>query len=165
MPCPRCGERIYADASRCQFCGEELEEAEEDDRRWRERRGVRRDSEPHRASTVQSLGIISIVCSLFVPCCSTLGILFCIAGLSCGIPAWVMGQRDLNRMRLGEMDPRGRTGTQTGRTCGIVGVIFNILGIFFVIALWVGVFTFMALTQPPGPGGSAAPVLRQNAPR
>jgi hypothetical protein len=147
MPCPRCVERIYADASRCRFCGEELGEIEEDERRWEERRGVRRDSEPHRAPIIQALGIISIVFSAFVPCCGLIGLLFSAAGLSCGIPAWVMGQRDLNRMMLGEMDPRGRKGTQTGRTCGMIGVILNILGILCIIALYVGLFTFMTLSR------------------
>ena len=155
IPCPRCGERIYADADRCRFCGEDLDEF--DDRRWEQRRGARRDSEPHRAPTIQALGIISIVCSVFVPCCGLIGVLFCIAGLSCGIPAWVMGHRDLNRMRLGEMDRRGRSGTQGGRTCGIVGVVLNILGVFAIIALYVGFFAFFAITKPSGPGGAPSP--------
>jgi hypothetical protein len=153
MPCPRCGERIYADAGRCRFCGEELEGEEEDDRRWEQRRGIRRASEPHRAPIIQALGIISIVFSAFVPCCGLIGVLFSIAGLSCGIPAWVMGQRDLNRMQLGEMDPRGRKGTQSGRTCGMVGVILNVLGILCIIALYVGLFAFISFQRNSAPAG------------
>ncbi|HEY1375778.1 MAG TPA: hypothetical protein VGF55_03255 [Gemmataceae bacterium] len=64
----------------------------------------RRWVEPHRGSTVLTLGILSLVV------CSPLG-----------IAAWVMGNTDLAAMRRGDMDPSGEGTTQAGRICGMIG--------------------------------------------
>lgn len=86
---------------------------DEDYRPWEgKRRGLqRRDVEPHRGTLVLVLGIVSIVLSVL------LGPL----GLALGIPAWIMGHRDLNRMKRDEMDRDGQGQTQAGWICGIVG--------------------------------------------
>jgi hypothetical protein len=70
----------------------------------------RRWIQPHRASTVLVLGILSLVV------CTPLG-----------IAAWVMGNNDMAAIRRGEMDPEGEGMTQAGRICGIVGTCFFIL--------------------------------------
>jgi hypothetical protein len=62
------------------------------------------------------------------------GLALCTFGLGAavsvpiGILAWLMANRDLERMRDGRMDPRGKCQTQTGRTAAATGVILG--GIF-----------------------------------
>lgn len=70
---------------------------------------------PHRGGTILTLGILAIFCNFcFIP----------------GICAWSMGSNDLNAMRRGQMDPRGRGTTQAGQILGIIGTILSaILGI------------------------------------
>src|SRR5436190_1668579 len=121
LPCPSCHRKLrVTDALlgaevRCPTCGTvfrapEVETAptpdEDEDRPW-ERPGMRRDSEPHRGSSVLALGIVSLVCTPFNICCGVFGLIFGIAGLTTGIMAWVMGQRDLGKMSAGVMDRRG----------------------------------------------------------
>ena len=66
---------------------------------------------PGRGTAVLVLGILSIV----------LGILIPLGGLVLGILAWVMGQREIAKMRAGQMDSAGEGNTRTGWICGIVG--------------------------------------------
>ena len=67
----------------------------------------------------------------------TLGILGLVVCFICGIIAWVMGNKDLQEMDRGLMDPAGKGLTQAGRICGIVSVVLAILGtlIFIVVTL------------------------------
>lgn len=46
-----------------------------------------------------------------------------------GIAAWVMGNGDLKQIDAGTMNPEGRSLTNAGRICGIIGTIFLIIGI------------------------------------
>ena len=74
---------------------------------------------PSRASTVLTLGILSLVlCTLMGPI------------------AWAMGSEELRRMDSGVTDPSQRGSVNAGRICGIIGTSFLILGVvifFFVI--------------------------------
>lgn len=137
--CPYCGEMVRPDASRCPHCDESLDEEPDDedddeDRPWegRDRRGVRRDCEPHRGTLIQVLGIIS---ASMIPllCCQPL--IFGAIGLGLGIPAWVMGRGDLAKMTRGLKDPEGRGHTQAGMICGIVGTTLHGLVLFVYVAL------------------------------
>jgi hypothetical protein len=67
----------------------------------------------------------------------TLGILGLVVCFICGIIAWVMGNKDLQEMEQGLMDPAGKGLTQAGRICGIVSVVLAILGtlVFIIVAL------------------------------
>ncbi len=161
-PCPYCGEKIAEDATRCQFCGEELTEDDKGrdrpwDREYRPYRDVRRDSEPHRGNLILTLGIVSIVTAW------TLGPV----GLIIGIFAWVMGQRDLKKMRANVMDPQGMGSTQAGWICGIIGTAFGGITSLCCIA-WIGMqvamFSAMARTPMPSPPPRTAPVVRPAPP-
>jgi hypothetical protein len=69
---------------------------------------------PHRGSTVQALGILSLC--------------FCFAALPC----WIMGgialgmaANDLSAMANGSMDRSGEGATKAGRTCAIIGIVLS----------------------------------------
>ncbi len=70
----------------------------------------------------------------------TLGILGLV--LTCpvlGIPAWIMGQGDLNDMRHGRMDPSGKGMTQAGMILGIISTIFSVgCGCLFLVGAVAG---------------------------
>jgi len=106
---------------------------------------------PHRGGLILSFGIISAVSAvagILTLCCIVFAV-FPLLGLGLGIPAWVMGRRDLSRMAHGEMDDSGRGMTQTGSVLGIIGTILSIL----MLVGWV-VLMFVAVgLQPPGRGG------------
>jgi len=86
---------------------------------------------PHRATTILVLGILSLVI------CQPLG-----------IAAWVMGNGDLKQMDAGTMDASGRSATNAGRICGIIGTILLSLGVvFFVIAMALGIVAGVAGTR------------------
>jgi hypothetical protein len=126
-PCPACGVWIPQDAIRCPACEVELDEYEEGERPWEQPGGPGRlDAEPHRADLILQLGQISVVCVLVGLC---LGVLAAVAGLVTGIAAWVMGSRDLARIRAGLMDRRGEARTRQGRAFGIAGTLLNAFGL------------------------------------
>jgi predicted Zn finger-like uncharacterized protein len=157
-PCPYCGEKIAKDATRCTFCGEELEDEDKGDRPWdqgyRPYRDVRRDSEPHRGTLILTLGIVSIVTAwLLGP-----------IGLCVGIITWVMGQRDLKKMKANLMDPQGLGSTQAGWICAIIGTAFGGLTTLCCVGYMVMIFGMTAsmgrmATPPPPP-----PTVRPAAP-
>ena len=136
QPCPYCGEPVPDDAARCRHCGEYLDE-DEDDRPWEQPGAVRRDCEPHRGALVLTLGIISLVCAPLFICCG----LISIVSLATGLPAWILGHKDLRKMREYSMDPAGSAMTQSGRICGMIGTILACL----VLLLQIGMIAFMLL--------------------
>jgi len=117
---------------------------EEEERPWEEL--GRRDAEPHRGTLILVLGIVSVVLSTLA---------FCTAGLTgligapLGIVAWVMGRRDLRKMRELRMDPEGNGFTQAGLICGIIGTIFSSLGVLCFL-VYLG-FVFTAVNMPRNP--------------
>lgn len=134
VKCPTCGAQFTAGAGsgaapmapaapapRPPYEEDEYDDEYDDSPRPR-RRPRRLDYEPHRASTILVLGILSLVL------CTPLGVF-----------AWIMGNNDMQRIRGGYMDPEGEGMTQAGRICGIVGTVFMFLqcicGIFYGLAL------------------------------
>jgi predicted Zn finger-like uncharacterized protein len=99
---------------------------DEDDDDWRRRR--RRDAAPHRGGAVLTLGILGLCLSVIhvVP----------LAGLVCGIIAWVMGNTDLAEMRAGRMDREGESQTNAGRICGIIAVVLHIAALVIVAGIF-----------------------------
>jgi len=159
-PCPYCGEKNPKGASRCSYCREDLEDEPSSSRPWdqgyRPYRDVRRDSEPHRATLILTLGIVSIVMSLTY--------LLSFVGLILGICAWLMGQGDLKKMRSNVMDPQGYGSTQAGWICGIIGTAFG--GLFSIccvgqVLFYIGLFASASKMSPPAP---APPIVRPAPP-
>jgi predicted Zn finger-like uncharacterized protein len=87
------------------------------------RRRSREGMEPHRGTLILVLGILSLV---------GLGIL-------AGIPAWIMGNADMKKIRAGEMDPEGESNTNIGRILGMVStIIFLVTLIPFTVCCCFG---------------------------
>ena len=61
------------------------------------------------------------------------GILSLVACPIFGVPAWIMGDTDLQEMASGRMDPTGRDLTQAGRICGIVGTVLLVIQIIVIV--------------------------------
>ena len=75
---------------------------------------------PHRGGTILALGIIGlVVCPLL------------------GIPAWFMGDDDLQQMKNGTMDTSGRDRTNAGRICGIVATCLFVLQVIVMLFMLV----------------------------
>jgi len=131
--CSECGANLPPATTRCPWC--DPADGQWEERPWEgpEPTWVRRDCEPHRGTLILVLGILGLV---------TVGIYFLSPiGLGLSVTAWVMGQRDLRRMREKVMDPQGLSQTQAGRICGIVGAVLNLLwvlgcGAFFLLMVW-----------------------------
>jgi len=66
-------------------------------------------------------------------------------GLITGIPAWVMGQTDLRRMREGKMETADEGLTRAGMILGIIGTLISGLILVFMILLVVGIFSFAGM--------------------
>jgi hypothetical protein len=155
--CPFCRERNRSGASRCRHCGKDLE-AEEDDRPWERSGVVRRDCEPHRGGIVLTLGITSIVLGVAgIPffLCWGLGAIPAVLGLGLGIPAWIMGHRDLAMMREGVKDPAGRGSTQGGWICGIIGTCVS--AVLLLISAAMLLLMIIVVATSPGPGAAPGP--------
>src|SRR5205807_2768052 len=156
VPCPNCDKLIEQGVVRCPYCGAVPEDYEEEDERpWEERRfRGRRDAEPHRGVLILVLGIISIV--LVAIACGPVG-------LPLGIAAWVMGHKDLRKMRENIMDDEGMGLTQAGWICGIIGTILDTLcslGLLAYIAFIFTMFRTMSTMPPP----TTAPTIKKTAP-
>jgi predicted Zn finger-like uncharacterized protein len=158
--CPNCAERNDKDAAHCRFCGEALQHAEQEADRPGEQThppSVRRDAEPHHGPLILVLGIISIV---MVMVCG-------LVGLPLGIAAWVMGRRDLLKMRQHVMDPEGAGLTQAGMICGIIGTILDSLWLVGCLIYLAFIFTFAAAGMrgmPPRPPAVPPPVRQMPVP-
>jgi hypothetical protein len=104
------------------------------------------------------LGIVSIVCAAVggaVFCCWPVGLVMVAVGFGTGIPAWVMGHRDLAKMTTGVMDPHGRGTTQGGWICGIIGTVLNIISLLVAASFGVIMLIGMMTAPPPAPPGPA----------
>jgi predicted Zn finger-like uncharacterized protein len=148
-PCPSCGKPVPDAALSCPHCGENLDDLDEEFERPRP--PVRRDAEPHRGGLILTLGIISIVTSA-LGCTGPIG-------LPLGIIAWVLGQRDLRKIREGMMDPEGLGQTQAGWICGIIGTILDSLCIAGWLVYIAFIFTmFRTMQTMPPPNVTTRPV-------
>jgi hypothetical protein len=85
---------------------------------------VRRDYKPHRGSLILGLGNASMIVGGLAVCSLGLG---AIISVPLGIVAWLMANHDLERMREGRMDPRGKSQTEAGRTGAIAGLVLGLI--------------------------------------
>jgi len=157
--CPRCGEEVGRNAVRCVYCNLRLDDDNDDYRPPLVYYGEpeqRRDVEPHRGGLVLTLGILSIVAAASI--LTTILAFLTFLGLPLGIAAWVMGHRDLRKMRDGVMDVRGRGSTQAGWICGIIGTVLNALGVIGCGAFVAFIVYLESQTSKDGnnPGGPPA---------
>jgi hypothetical protein len=89
--------------------------------------------EPHRGTMILVFGILSLlICFLF------------------GIAAWVMGNRDLEKMAAGQMDATGEGLTKAGKICGMISVILTLLGVIFAVVMIVLAGGLAALSASGG---------------
>jgi hypothetical protein len=78
---------------------------------------------PDRGATILVFGILGLImCPVF------------------GIAAWFMGDGDLEKMKMGNMDSSGRDLTKAGRILGIIGTIYFFVIALFMILFFVGTF-------------------------
>ena len=80
--------------------------------------------EPHRGTTIQVLGILSL---FFLP-------------VVLGPLAWIWGRQDLRKMADGKMDPAGKAATETGRICGMIASIISLGGLALTALIIVPMF-------------------------
>ena len=97
----------------------------EESRPWEEPGAVRRDAAPHRGNWLLLLGRTALLFG---------GLALCLAapaavGLPLGVAVWVLGQRDLTRMRAGIMDPRGRGDVLRAMDLAIAGALLSLFGL------------------------------------
>ena len=79
--------------------------------------------EPHRGPLIRVLGILSLtLCTFFT-----------------GIPAWIMGKSDLEKIKGGMMDPEGVGPTKAGMICGMICCILTLVcGGFYLLIIILG---------------------------
>jgi hypothetical protein len=138
------------------------EDDEDDDRdRGRYRSRERWQGEPHRAGLVLTFGIISVsalvvslVAWLVFAGCS---LIFCVIGLGLGIPAWIMGHKDLQKINARIMDPAGKGNTTGGYICGIIGTIGNALVLACCTLFVVGLLAFLGVGMSGMPKAQSTP--------
>lgn len=124
MYCQKCGHKNDPDAKFCSKCGNPIE-AQKPGTIVQDQSSAR---EPGRSGTILTLGILSLV---------FLGPVF-------GIPAWVMANTDLRKIRSGIIDVSHKGMTQAGRVLGIIGTLLIPVIIIIGIAIAVGLSMFTA---------------------
>jgi predicted Zn finger-like uncharacterized protein len=112
---------------------------------FRNREPRRLDTHPHRGSLILTLGVIALVLVIFCGVGPLVGIFL-------GLSAWVMGHRDLRKIKNREIDEEGLSSTQAGWICGIIAVILNTLVLFTCTGLLISF-----LLSVGNSGGSAPP--------
>lgn len=84
--------------------------------------------EPGRGTLILVLGILSIT----------------LLGPLGGIPAWIMGRKDLKKIKLGIISESEKTTTKTGMILGIIGTFLLLGMVIFGILVVVGINLFAA---------------------
>lgn len=121
MYCPSCGHQNESDAKFCKNCGIPIAHARQ------ETEGTEAPTsqvfqEPGRGGLILTFGILSLI----------------LLGPILGIPAWVMGRRDMKKIRAGSIEMSSKGLTKTGMVLGIIGTFistFTIIMLGIVIAV------------------------------
>ena len=80
-----------------------------------------------------------------------LGLVFC---QICGPFAWIMGNNALRAIDAGLADPAERSNANVGRILGIIGTVFLVLGLIFMLLVILAVATTTPNPNSLGTGGS-----------
>jgi hypothetical protein len=94
--------------------------------------------QPHRGTMILVLGILSLVIGCLGPILGPI--------------AWIMGNKDLQEIRAGRMDPAGEQTTNIGRILGMVGTILWAAGILLyclIVGVLGGIGAFSGRPAPP----------------
>jgi MFS family permease len=127
MFCPNCGHQNGEDVKFCIGCGKPLVVSTEGQTDMNPYPPP--TPEPGRGGLILAFGILSIA----------------LLGPILGIPAWVMGHRDLKKIRAGVIAISQKGLTQAGMICGIVGTFISSFTIIILgIAIAVGLSMYSA---------------------
>ena len=120
-PCPFCGELISRTAERCRFCGEDLYEDEERDRRRPRRRSRNQDQIEATdfiiPTNVSGWAIASCYLGLIGFCLPVIGLVFAVPAVICGIVAFK------------NWSNKGSYGAVTGNIRAFIGLVLGSLAI------------------------------------
>ena len=97
----------------------------EEPRPWEQPGALRRDAVPHRGNWLLLLGRTALAFGALALCLAVPALV----GLSLGAAVWVLGQRDLARMRAGIMDRTGRGDVQRAMDLAIAGALLSLFGL------------------------------------
>ena len=133
-PCPFCSEYVPVTARRCRFCGEPLDEADEDRRRPARRARTGQTIEPTDfivPTNVSGWSIVACYAGLVGFCVPFAGLLFAIPAFICGIIA-------LRKRKRGSS-----YGAVTSDIRAVIGLILSSLAILG----WGGLLIFLLLAH------------------
>lgn len=119
MTCPHCSANIGDDLQICPTCGSRLPADPE-------------QREPGRSVLILGLGLTSVL----------------LLGPLLGIPAWIMGVRDLRKIRSGIIAMSEQAMTRAGMILGIIGTFVSVLSLVVygtLIAVGLSLFTAEAI--------------------
>lgn len=126
--CPGCHRPVGWEMLACPHCGHLFDPLDVE----RQMEGqLRKDGDLHRGGVIDTLGSISLALGAMAFCLFGVGT---VVALATGIPAVVMANHDLHKMRTGLVDPAGRLATEHGRNKAVVGIVLGLLtGMFWAL--------------------------------
>jgi len=117
MFCQKCGTKLEEESNFCQKCGNSISQPYVSNSSSKE--NTIKYQEPGRGTLILVLGILSIV----------------LLGPFVGIPAWVMGNKDLKKIRNGIISFNEKSATKIGMILGILGIIGSSILIIIVLGI------------------------------
>jgi hypothetical protein len=128
MFCQNCGNPNDVNAKFCSVCGKPLIDLQQEKQNIPQVT-AQGSTEAGRGGLILTFGILSLA----------------LLGPILGIPAWVMGHRDLKKINAGIISLSQKGTTQSGMVCGIIGTFVSPFMIIFIgIAIAVGLSLFSA---------------------
>ena len=141
MYCSHCGQQNAENARFCSSCGKQLASPTDAPAYAAEESGATAP-EAGRGGLILTLGILSVA----------------LLGFVLGIPAWVMGNKDLKKIRAGTIDRKQKGLTQSGMVLGIVGTFVSpLIGVLATILIVAATtLTFRAINHDSTQAGLEA---------
>jgi Tfp pilus assembly protein PilE len=132
MFCYKCGSEMSADAIFCEKCGTKVlsppaaNAVSQRPMAFDQWSGPKNVQQPGRGTLILILGILSLI----------------LLGPFTGIPAWVMGSKDLKKIARGIITISERGTTKAGLILGIIGTLLGVAVVGIGIAVAVGITMF-----------------------